>query len=235
MYQKYNVPFNVEHEGILLSVEKEGDHFIYKRQTLEEGDAKILTMGEGIIIVNPVEPLTRPKELTPHFLVAFRRKVMIEPRATKSLYLKFPIEIGAYNSSHGEFKLLDSFSLVKPKFTLYGTPRQGFICKYYKSELYPSKPDASPYQESVMELTLTNDTANWIEVAQAVFNAYGMKIYFNDSLVSMKATMKIGGGNTAETEFIDAPLETDMNKSLEVYKVRKLSLAITKFVMELGI
>jgi len=47
--------------------------------------------------------------------------------------------------------------------------------------------------------------------------------------------MKIGGGNTAETEFIDAPLETDMNKSLEVYKVRKLSLATTKFVMELGI
>jgi hypothetical protein len=62
-----------------------------------------------------------------------------------------------------------------------------------------------------------------------------MKLFFNDKLVSMKATMKIGGGNIAETEFIDAPLETDMKKSLEIYRVKKLSLTTTKFIMEMGI
>jgi hypothetical protein len=130
---------------------------------------------------------------------------------------------------------MDTFSQIKPKFTLYGTPRQGFICKYYKSELYPSKPEVDPFQEGIMELSIRNDTANWLEVGQSVFNAYGMKIYFNDNLVSMKAAMEIGGGNIAETDFIEAPLETGMKKSLEAYRVKKLSLTTTKFIMELGI
>ena len=235
MYGQYDVPFTEEHEGILLSVEKEGAHFIYKRQCLEESAEKILAISEGKVIVNPIEPLTKPKELTPYFLIAFRRKVIIEPKATQRLYLKFPIEIGAYISYQGEFKLLDSFSLMKPKFTLYGTPGKGFICKYHKSDIFPAKPEADPLQEGVLGLTITNGTSNWIEVGQAVFNAYGMKIYFNDTLVSMKSTMEIRGGEIAETEFVDAPLEPEMKKSLEVYRVKKLSLATTKFVMESGI
>ena len=235
MYQNYDVPFTVEQEGILLSVEKEGEHFIYKRQCLEESAEKVLAISEGKVIVNPIEPLTKPKELTPYFLVAFQRKVIMEPRAIRRLYLKFPIEIGVYISSQEEFNLLDSFSLMKPKFTLYGTPGQGFICKYYKSDIFPAKPEASPFQEGIMGLTITNGTSNWIEVNQAVFNAYGMKIYFNDTLVSMKATMEIRAGDIAETEFIDDPLEPEMKKSLEVYRVKKLSLATTKFVMESGI
>jgi hypothetical protein len=235
MFQEYEVPFSVERENISLSVEKEEHYFVYRRQCLEENVEKILAAGEGNIILNPVEPLTKPKELTPYFLFSFQRKVMLEPKAAKSLYLRFPIEIGAYLASQGEFKLLDTFTLVKPKFTLYGTPRQGFICKYYKSDLYPSKPEADPSQEGIMELSIKNDTANWVELGQVVFNAYGMKIYYNDHLVSMKAMVEIGGANIAETGFIDASFETGMKKSLEAYRLKKLSLASTKFIMELGI
>ena len=235
MYQEYEVPFGVEHENISLSMEHQGDHFVYKRRCLEDSVEKILAAGKGTIIVHPIEPLRTPKELSPYFLISFQRKVMIEPRATRSMYIKFPIEIGAYISSQGELKLVDSFSLIKPKFTLYGTPRQGFICKYYKSDLYPSIPDADPFQEGVMALSIANTSPDWVDVSQAVFNAYGMKIYFNENLVSMKATLKIAGGNIAETDFIDAPLEMDMKKSLEAYRAKKLSLASTKFIMELGI
>ena len=51
----------------------------------------------------------------------------------------------------------------------------------------------------------------------------------------MKAKMRIEGASLAETEFIDSPLESGMKKSLEIYMVRKLSLATTKFIMELGL
>ncbi|MDP2643577.1 MAG: DUF432 domain-containing protein [Desulfobacterales bacterium] len=235
MYQEYDVPFHTTGENICLSAQAEGDHWVYRRQCLDEKIEKILIANGGKIIVNPIEPLTTPKEITPYFLISFQRKLLLAPGASEKLFLKLPVETGVYLSSGGQFKLLDSFSLIKPKFTLYGTPSKGLICKCCKSDLYSAKPDADPLQESVMQLTLSNGTDGWVEVSQAVFNGYGMKIYYSDSLVGMQAVMKISGGNMAETDFTDAPLAPDMKKSLEAFKMTKIFLTATKFVMEMGL
>lgn len=236
MYQRYKIPFKYdEHKDLTLSVEKEGEQFIYRRQCRDEEIEKILAMDKGELIVNPIEPLTKPKELTPYFLIMLDRSLMVEPRATKTIFLTFPIEVGVYIFSKEEFKSLDSFTFVKPKFTLYGDPRQGVICKYWRSDVSLSIPNTDPFKEGIMELKVTNNYTNWVEITQAVFNAYGMKIYYDDHKVSMKARMRIAGPSIAETEFIDSPIESGMKKSLEIYMVRKLSLATTTFQMELGI
>ena len=143
--------------------------------------------------------------------------------------------MGVFISSRQDFKRLDSFSLAKPKYTLYGDPRHGLICKYWKSDIYPKVPVTDPFQEGIMELKVSNDRSNWVEITQAVFNAYGMKIYYDDQKVTMKAQMRIEGASVAETEFIDSPLESGMKKSLESYMARKLTLGTEKFVMELGL
>ena len=39
----------------------------------------------------------------------------------------------------------------------------------------------------------------------------------------------------SQGKFIDAPLEPDMKKSLEIYQMKNLSLASTRFIMEMGI
>jgi len=96
-----------------------------------------------------------------------------------------------------------------------------------------------PIHEGVLELSITNTSTGWVEVTKAVFNAYGMNMYYNDYLVAMKANMNIQKKELAETEFSDSPLETGMKKSLKLYTVKqvvkKVAITTTKFVMEEGI
>jgi len=185
--------------------------------------------------LNPVEPLSKPKEITPYLLIEFGRNLVVEPRATRKIFIKFPIEIGVFISSSKDFEILDALSLVKQKFTLYGDPKSGLICKYWRSEVYPSAPSVNPIHNGVMELNITNTNVKWLEVTKAVFNAYGMKVYYSDEMVSMKSNMNIKSEVIAETDFVDSPLKRKMKKSLELYTARKLPILATKFVMEEGI
>lgn len=86
-----------------------------------------------------------------------------------------------------------------------------------------------------MEFTVANTNPQWVELTKAAFNAYGMRLYYSDTVASMKASMTLRGGHIAETDFVNAPLKEGMNKSLEVYTVKKLSVTTTKFVMEYGL
>ena len=105
---------------------------------------------------------------------------MVEPGATQKIYAKYPLEIGVFISRNENFKILDIFTLMKQKFTLYGGPSRGVICKYWRSAVYSSIPSVNPIHEGVVELSITNTSAKWVEVTKAVFNAYGMKMYYSD-------------------------------------------------------
>jgi len=120
--------------------------------------------------------VNKPKELTPHFLIEFERSVFIEPSARRTVFVKFPVEIGVFVHGKKDFQILDVLTLNKQKFTLYGDVVSGVICKYWKSEVYSTIPDTNPVYEGVIELNITNTTARWVEVTKAVFAAYGMKI-----------------------------------------------------------
>lgn len=235
MYGCYDIPFNLEREDFLLAVDKADGQFIYRRECLDSKTEHILMLDQGQILVNPIEPLQMPKEFSPYLQIVLQRKLWVPPKASKAVFLKFPIEIGVYIASAEDNKLLDCFTFVKPKLTLYGDPRNGFLCKYWKSEVFPAVPETDPLKEGVIELKLTNQSTGWVQVNKAIFNAYGMKIYYTDRLVSMKAEMKIRAADTAEVEFEDTPLEAEMTKSFETYVSKKLSIQTTKFIMELGL
>ena len=235
MFGTYDMPLSIEQEGISLSIEKEGEVYSYSRECLEEKVKRTLLISDGKLLINPVEPLNKPKSITPHLLVKFEKKLVVGPQATKKIFLTFPIEIAAFIATESDFQLLDIFTLTNQKFTLYGDARNGFICKYWKSEAYSVIPTVNVLQQGVIELSLTNATTGWVELTQAVFNAYGMKIFYNDRLVAMKASIKLRAGDIAETDFENSPLENGMTHSLEAYTARKLLVTSTKFVMEYGL
>ena len=235
MYGSYNIPFELEEEGIALSLEKEGKGFIYRSACAGARLEKILLARTGNVFINPIEPLNKPKELTSSLLIEFEKALLIEPEATKKIFITYPIEIGVFISTKTAVEVLDIFTLVRQKLTLSGDPRSGVICKYWRSNVYSSAPSVNPLHEGIVELSIKNTTKGWVKVTKAIFNAYGMKIYYRDDLVAMKATMKIMPGNLAETEFVDAPIEPGMKKSLELYTVRKLAVKTTKFIMEAGL
>ena len=90
-------------------------------------------------------------------------------------------------------------------------------------------------QEGIMSLNIMNETNNWTTITKAVFNAYGMKIYYNNDFASIKAKMIVTSHLMAETDFINSPLVKKMTKSLELYTAGKLSITSTKFIMSEGI
>ena len=235
MFGPYNIPFRAERENILVETIIDADSTSYQRKLDEDTvDKKILSTNKKIII-SPIKPINQPKKLTPNLMIEFDTTLFLEPRSTTKTYLKFPIEIGVFIVGGKSFELLDVFSVLKQKYTLYGDPINGVICKYWKSSVEVVPPETHLLHEGVMELSVTNKSSSWLEVKKAVFNCYGMKIYYNEKYVSLKADMKIFTEQTAETDFIDSSIEKKMTKSVELYNAKKLQLTTTKFVMREGI
>ena len=235
MFGYYDIPLEIVTEEISLSLEREGEAFIYRSECADTKVEKILLLGAGKVLINPVEPLNKPKELTSSLLIEFEKSLLVEPKATRKIFITYPIEIGVLISANGDVEVLDILTLARQKFTLYGDPRSGVICKYWRSKVCSTRPAVNPLHEGVIELNITNMTSNWVKLTKAVFNAYGMKIYYRDDLVAMRATMKIMHGHNAETDFIDAPLEAGMTKAMELYTAKKIQVTTTKFVMEVGL
>ena len=237
MYGYYDIPFRLEEGGVSLSLEKDGKTFIYQSVSAGARVEKIvLARTTARVLINPIEPMHKPKELTSFLLVELEKTLLVEPETTKKIYITYPIEIGVFISTNTTVvEVLDVFTFARQKFTLYGDPRNGVICKYWSGNVHSSLPVVDPLHEGVIELSIANTTREWVKVTKAVFNAYGMKMYYNDARVAMKATMKITHGKLAETDFADAPLERGMKKSMELYTAKKLVVATTKFVMGWGL
>ena len=235
MFGQYDIPIRIEQEGITVSVQKEGENILYMRECLGESVEKILVAGSGKLLLNPVEPVNKPTTLPSHLLIEFANTLQVEPKGTMNIFLTFPVEIAVFMPSNEEFEVIDAFTLARQKFTLYGDPINGVICKYWKSSIYTAEPSLNRLEEGLIELTVTNTTTGWVEATKAVFNAYGMKIFYDDETVSMKASMKLKVGGSAETECMDEPVVEGMTKSLEIYTVRKLSVTKKNFIMEFGL
>ncbi|MGA1824655.1 MAG: DUF432 domain-containing protein [bacterium] len=235
MYGTHSLPFHSEQEGLSISFEKNDVGFLYTRTALEDTMTKVIMPQHEKVLINPVEPLNRPKALTSLLYVDCENALMLAPKVTKKIYLLFPIEIGVFLGTNGDYHLLDIFSLINHKFTLYGDPKNGLLCKYYKSAIFFEPPALNCFHQGIMELHISNSNAEWTEVKRIIFNAYGMKIYYDDSMVSMKASLKLKSAESAETDFNDDPLKAGQNSSLEVYTSRKLTISSTKFVMEYGL
>lgn len=235
MFGTYALPVHIELEGIDVDIKKTGDNILYRRSCGTEIVEKQIFSERCGILINPVEPLNKPKEITPYFLVEFERPVILEPKAVQTIHVTFPVEIGVFMQQADAFENLDILTLAQQKYTLYGDPSSGMLCRFWKSPVSTCRPALNPLREGVMELTLTNTTGTLVEVTKAVFNAHAMKIYYDQTMVSLKASMKISGSKAAETDFYDSPLTPGMSNSIELYTARKLLVISPKCVMTEGI
>jgi hypothetical protein len=226
---------SIKKEGLSLTLEKGDGTLNYRREFGDESVEKLILAEKGELIINPVEPLNKPKKITPYLLVEFDKSLVVEPKTSKDIFLTFPIELGVFINGGRSLEILDVFSMTRQKFTLYGSPRGGYICKWWETKTYASIPKAMSNQEGIMSLNVMNETNNWTTITKAVFNAYGMKIYYNKDFASIKAKMIITSHVIAETDFINSPIVKKMTKSLELYTVSKLSMTSTKFIMSEGI
>jgi hypothetical protein len=234
MYGIYDYTFQYVSDNISAGIEKENDLYHYHRKIPgEKSVEKIIMSNSGAIIVNPVEPLNLPHEVT-NFLEIKFDPIFIEPYSEKEIFLLFPLEIGVFIKAKKDIEVLDIFSLVKQKYSLYGSPSEGIITRWAFSEIFPSIPEVDHNEQGILKLIITNSTKEWVEVTRVVFEGSGMKIYYGD-VVSMIGRMKILSKKIAETEFIDQPLQVDQEKSIELYSARDIPVVKRSYTMEWGL
>lgn len=233
MYGTYAYPFNLEADGITIGIKQKDRIFTYSRDCSGEKFSIKLSSAGGRIIINPVEPVNLPKNITQYFEIGFD-KIVMPPESFETYYLKFPVEIGVFYSSRKDISLIDLFSLSPHKYSLYGTPKEGTIVKYCYSEIFYDLPETDLLREGVIALNVVNNENEIIEISKVVFDSYGMKIFYDDDNVTMSASMKILPKFEAETEFINAPLFPGAEKSIELYSTRNIPVVKRTHKMEWG-
>lgn len=235
MFGSYNVPFDLKENGASVSMKSAGKAHGYVRTSCGETVEKVVLADGERVVISPVEPVNTPKNVCRRLLIEFTKEIFIEPKSETSLFVTFPVEIGVVIFRKKAQEVIDVFSLGKQKYTLYGAPGRGTICRYWLSDLFTTRPDLNRMFEGSMELHLKNESSDWIRVKKAVFSADGMKLYYNDDVVVARATMTITGQEIAETEFSERAPVQGMKKSVELFVKKKLATHQPKFHMEEGL
>ncbi|MFP4051498.1 MAG: DUF432 domain-containing protein [Thermoplasmata archaeon] len=236
MYGFHGADYEKSIDDLFLSIKQEDGKLKYHREIGDDSIDKKLLNSDSKLIINPIEPLNLPKNITSNLLIEFDNPIIIPPKKKDKIYSTFPIEIGVFIKGSKDNSPLDIFSLSKSKYTLYGDIKTGSICKYWKSSSYDDIPDVDPIREGILSLNLYNSYSDHVEIHKVVFSAYGMKIYYDENAVSMVSKMIIKSENISETNFINSGIYKNMNKSLEIYEQR-LSPQIKgeRFIMEGGL
>ena len=200
VYGTYGYSCSIREKDISIEIERKDRYFTYKRICNGESAERIIASENGSVIINPVEPLNLPKEVTRYLEVHFN-PIFVEPETTRQVYLTFPLEIGVFINAKEDNDLIDVFSLVKPKYSLYGPPDHGCVTRWHESAIYPEIPKTDPHREGVLDLTIVNEGRTWIEVSRAVFVNPGMTIWYGDH-VAMSAKMELFSNIVAETRVL---------------------------------
>jgi hypothetical protein len=234
MYGTYNENFTHTGPDLSVSITGPAGNRRYIRECSGKRVEKNLASDIGRIIINPVEPVNVPDGLTSHLEISFD-PVVIRPGDERVIYLKFPVETAVFLESGGAYDVLDIFSLVPTKYSLYGLPETGCITKWCRSGVYAKIPETDPLREGIVELRLRNSGSGWVEVSRAVFQNTDMHIYYGD-FVSMTAVLEIWNPKLARTSFLRHPLTGNMVSSVELYTARKIPIVQQAgYIMEQGI
>lgn len=235
MFGRYEEDFTVGRNGVSLAMDHVSRPPVYLREGLGETVRKILTSPDDRIVINPVEPVNLPREITRYLELDFP-PVILNPGIQKTVYLTFPIEIGVFLESNGIYTNIDIFSFAPAKFSLYGTPGAGLITRWHRSDLFEEVPPVTPLTEGIMELTLVNKSPGTIELSRGVFESYGMSLYYSRELAAMKAVMSVFSPLVAETSFIKEPSCGCTERAIDLYTARRIPVVQQKsFSMEYGV
>ncbi|KAA0008279.1 MAG: DUF432 domain-containing protein [Thermoplasmata archaeon] len=234
MFGKYELNEEIREEDIEIKIGGRGKIKRYYRKAGNEEIEKIVSAESGNLYVVPVEPVNLPKlGVAEHLMIELEKPYIIEPYIEDTFYLKFPIEIGVFLVDKRDVERIDIFTMAKQKYILYGSPEQGIICRWWKSNIYNDKPEVNKTQEGIIRIDIKNSYREWVEVKKLVFRAFDMKIFYND-YAYMHAHINLLKKTMAETAF-NSRKPKNMNASIDIYEAKGIKKFEKKFVMEWGL
>jgi hypothetical protein len=156
-----------------IEINSVGPKLSYKRFVGSEiaAEAVIVSDEDPIIIgVFPNPPLFTPAAVAKNLYLKFKTPAVVDQRSQAVVYAKMPIEIGVYRQSKDEEMLIDSFSLLRQRYALYGSPERGVVCRYTETEISTSDNDMKPakYEEAMVRVKISNDIDNVVRISKVI-------------------------------------------------------------------
>jgi hypothetical protein len=231
MFGSYEFGKSIAFDTVTIETYQDKRLFVYHRKS--DTEVTKLLASVSPVVITPIEPVTQPKEITHYVMIELKNPLVLPPGKRVTYFVTFPLEVGVYVTVKGVVTPIDWFTLTNPKYTLYGTPDTGIICKWWESSVYSKPPDVNPYLEGIMKVHLYNTTNSWVELTRMVFDARSMKIFYR-RFAGMNAVVRVFTGG-ARTSFREKPIGDGMEKAVELFTVRKIPLVKQEFVMEWGL
>jgi hypothetical protein len=220
VFGEFSPPYRYEGGDLSLSVEMRGGHYQYQRDLAGARVEKAVSAGLTRLLVHPVEPFYTGSDPGRYLELEFP-PIVLEPGATETVFLTFPVEIGIFVEGLRNTEIIDAFSLNRPKFSLYGTTRQGLITRFARSVRHREVPAVDRAREGVLKLALRNSLTEWAQVSRVVLPDDQMHLYVGES-AAMMAMMRVTGRDKAEVWGVDRPLAGGMSRIHDFFTARRI-------------
>lgn len=224
MYGDYEISDSIElvFPNHKINISKNGEKmFEYLRVDKENKEIrKIIPTDTGNlkIIVAPIRPLNYPSRRTEHVMLKFDSEFHIPSNSDTSLYVRCPIEVGIFLNQNG-LNSLDCFSCneSESRFSHYGKPDGGVLCKYAKTPISESHVQVREYMDALMQVKIKNSIGEGHGIKKLMFHITDFKIYYKDSqclVDSLTSELRKRGhlnihstrAELIQTEFTESPV-----------------------------
>lgn len=185
-----NITFKTENISIKVF---DSDSFCYQRKNKTKVVSTHIFPSEKDKVnigIYPIRPIQKPKQLSHNIMIKLETPIAIPPNSKVTHYLNMPIEIGVFIIRKNSNLMIDAFSLSRPKYSLYGDPDSGKICRFYNSKIN-SKIIAQKYEEAIIIMNFKNKNPNWVTVNKIVMDAYLVDLYIKDDVVYLEDSKMI--------------------------------------------
>jgi len=131
----------------------------------------------------PIRPLNHPAKRTNYVFLKLDKEIHLGENSAASIFVHCPIEIGIFLIYGDNHEPLDwiTCSPLNSRFSLYGSPDTGTLCKYAEVSLATDYNDSVSYVNGVMHIVIENTLSFAQTISKVIFPISDNNLYYNDS------------------------------------------------------
>ncbi len=186
------------------------------------------------IQIAPILPIHLPSYKTDFVFLRFTEPIVIGDNSVTESTIQFPIEIGVFLTDM-HLDMLDCFT-CKPsysRFSLYGTPEEGRLCKYAKIPPFFDKEAQDHLTYASLKIKIKNELDKSASIGKIVVPASDHDLYYDGDNVMMD-DLNITIKNRIGLEVIDVVQKQITKPDGWVRSPRSIKKTEYRFSMEWG-
>ncbi|MGD1837872.1 MAG: DUF432 domain-containing protein [Nitrososphaeraceae archaeon] len=172
-------------------------NIVYQRKNNNEVTKTIILAKDkdkiGLMIY-PITSIENNKFNIDGFYLKFKDEILLDSKQNSEFTIGIPIQIGVFKIKKDYKKmdkLIDSFSIDKISYGLYGEPQKGFICIYKEVEINKNKYDI--YKEAEIKIKIKNNLKKPVKINKIIIpmNEYVVEYDEKNKYNVINGTIKI--------------------------------------------